>query len=131
MKRRRTGIWCLHWVLPMRSREQLITAHPNQHAMPKFILERCMNTAEFMRYREQHAKQLLTTTDPEHSSGAVRWLQSIVTKDKVYDIYEAPKTELMMDFASYEGLPIRSLQIITSILKPDQEEDPASPEKML
>lgn len=96
--------------------------------MPKFILERWMNPTEHIHDQALQAQPSLTTADPGNE---VRWLESIVTREKVYDIYEAPKAELMMDFASYQGLPIRSLLIITSILKPEHGYDTDAPEKML
>lgn len=99
--------------------------------MPKFILERHMDAGEYLRYREQSAAQLMETAHPEHPSSEVKWLESIVTHKKIYDIYEAPKAELMMDHASYQGLPIRELLVITSILKSDQGKDQDDTKKML
>jgi hypothetical protein len=99
--------------------------------MPKFILERHMDAAEFMQYKEQNQKQLWTTGNQGILFSEVRWLESIVTQEKIYDIYLAPKADVMMEFASYQGLPIRSLLTITNIIRPDQGKEEDSPEKML
>ena len=89
-----------------------------------------MNTPGPAQGQEQQ-QQIWTTAERGIPGSEVKWLESIVTREKVYDIYEAPQAELMMDYASYQGLPIRSLLIITRILKPEHEEDTDAPEKML
>lgn len=99
--------------------------------MPKFILERSMDAAEFMHYREQNAQHLVQRGEEGNSKGEVTWLESIVTNKKIYDIYQAPEAEVMMDYASYQGLPIQAMLTITWILKKDQGKDEDSPEKML
>ena len=90
--------------------------------MPKFIIERDINDAGSLTTDElqgisQKSCQILKKLGTE-----IQWVESYVTKDKVYCVYIAPNEELIKEHAKEGGFPANKISAITKTIDPTTSE---------
>jgi hypothetical protein len=86
--------------------------------MPKFVIEREIPgagnlNAEQLKGISQTSCGVLSKLGPE-----IQWLQSFVTKDKIYCIYIAPNEELVREHAKQGGFPANSVERVYQVIDP-------------
>lgn len=86
--------------------------------MPKFVIEREIPgvggaSAEDMRAVSQKSCSVLRELGPE-----IEWVESYVTGDKIYCIYNAPSEDLIREHASRGGFPADSIAEVKSVISP-------------
>ena len=90
--------------------------------MPKDVIEREIPgagnlTAEQLKGISQTSCGVLSKMGPQ-----IQWVQSYVTGDKIYCIYNAPNEEMVREHAMQGGFPANSVSRVSSIIDPTTAE---------
>ncbi|HLQ69622.1 MAG TPA: DUF4242 domain-containing protein [Gemmatimonadales bacterium] len=90
--------------------------------MPKFVIERAIPGAGKLSPAElkaisQKSCSVLTSMGPQ-----IQWVQSYVTGDKIYCVYNAPNEEMVRRHAKEGGFPANSVARVTTIIDPTTAE---------
>ena len=90
--------------------------------MPKYVIERELPgagqlTAEQLKGISQTSCGVLRNLRPQ-----IQWVQSYVTDDKIFCIYNAPNEELIRDHAKQGGFPANSVSKVAAIIDPTTAE---------
>jgi hypothetical protein len=94
--------------------------------MPKFVIERQVPgigqaSAEELQAISEKSNGVLRELGPE-----VQWVQSYVTADKLYCVYNADNEELVREHARQGGFPADSVERVTTVIDPTTAEMPAT-----
>lgn len=86
--------------------------------MPKYVIEREIPGAgklspEQLKAISQTSCGVLSKMGPE-----IQWVQSYVTTDKIYCIYNAPNEEMIREHAKQGGFPANSVSQVSTIIDP-------------
>ncbi len=86
--------------------------------MPKYVIEREIPgagqlSAEELQGISQKSCDILREMGPE-----IQWVQSYVTADKVYCVYIAPNSEMIMEHAQKGGFPANSISEVKTMIDP-------------
>lgn len=86
--------------------------------MPKFVIERELPgvgklNAEQLQGVSQKSCSVLRNLGPE-----IQWVQSFVTDDKIYCIYNSPDEATIRKHAEMGGFPANSIQQVRSVIDP-------------
>ena len=86
--------------------------------MPKYIIEREIPgagklTAEQLKSISQTSCGVLSNMGPQ-----IQWVESYVTEDKIYCIYNAPNKEMILEHAKQGGFPANAVNEVTTIIDP-------------
>jgi hypothetical protein len=90
--------------------------------MPKYVIEREIPgadklTAEQLKAISQTSCGVLSKMGPQ-----IQWVQSYVTTDKIYCIYNAPNEEMVREHAKQGGFPANSISQVSTIIDPTTAE---------
>jgi hypothetical protein len=90
--------------------------------MPKFLIEREIPGAGKLSPAElkaisQKSCSVLSSLGPQ-----IQWVQSYVTGDKIYCVYNAPNEEMVRRHAKEGGFPANSVARVTTIIDPTTAE---------
>jgi hypothetical protein len=86
--------------------------------MPKYVIEREIPgagklTAEQLKAISQTSCGVLSKMGPE-----IQWVNSYVTDDKIYCIYNAPNEEMILEHAKQGGFPANSINKVSVVIDP-------------
>jgi len=86
--------------------------------MPKYVIEREIPGAgklspEQLKGISQTSCGVLSKMGPE-----IQWVQSYVTTDKIYCIYNAENEEMVREHAKQGGFPANSVSEVATIIDP-------------
>lgn len=90
--------------------------------MPKYVIEREIPgagqlTPEQLQGISQTSCAVLNKLGPQ-----IQWVQSYVTGDKIYCIYNAPNEAMVREHAALGGFPANSVAQVMSIIDPTTAE---------
>ncbi len=90
--------------------------------MPKYIIEREItgvgdSTTDQLKGISQKSCSVLNEMGPQ-----IQWVQSYVTGNKIYCVYNAPNEDMIREHASKGGFPANSISRVTSIIDPTTAE---------
>ena len=90
--------------------------------MPKFVIEREIPGAGKLSPAElkgisQQSCSVLRSLGPQ-----IQWVQSYVTSDKIYCVYNAPDEEMVRRHAKEGGFPANSVARVAAIIDPTTAE---------
>jgi len=90
--------------------------------MPKFVIEREIPGAGKLSAAElkaisQKSCSVLSSLGPQ-----IQWVQSYVTGDKIYCVYNAPNEEMVRRHAKEGGFPANSVARVATIIDPTTAE---------
>ena len=90
--------------------------------MPKYLIEREIPgagqlTAEQLKGISQTSCGVLNTLGPQ-----IQWVQSYVTGDKIYCVYNAPNEAMVREHAVLGGFPANKVSQVMSIIDPTTAE---------
>jgi len=90
--------------------------------MPKYVIEREIPgagklTADQLKAISQTSCGVLSNMGPQ-----IQWVQSYVTTDKIYCIYNAPNEEMVREHARQGGFPENSVSRVSTIIDPTTAE---------
>ena len=93
--------------------------------MPKFIIEReipgagQLNSADLQAIS---AKSCGVIRDLNRAGGDVQWVQSFVTGDKIYCVYNAPDEAAVREHAQRGGFPANVVAKVARVIDPTTAE---------
>jgi hypothetical protein len=97
--------------------------------MPKFIIEREIPGAGRLSPADLQAissKSCGVIRDLNRSGRDVQWVQSFVTGDKIYCVYNAPDEAAVREHAERGGFPANSIAQVARVIDPTTaEQQPA------
>ena len=90
--------------------------------MPKYVIERAIpgigaSKAAELQAISQKSCSVLQALGPD-----IQWLQSYVTRDKIYCVYIAPNEALIHEHARRGGFPADSVAQVMTVLDPTTAE---------
>ncbi len=90
--------------------------------MPKYLIERDIPGAGSLAPGDlqgisRKSCDVLDTLGPD-----ITWIQSYVTGDKIYCVYEAPDEELIRRHATQGGFPANRISAISAVIDPASAE---------
>lgn len=90
--------------------------------MPKYVIERELPgagklTREQLREVAQKSNGILQTLGPK-----IQWVQTYVSDDKLYCVYNAPSPQLIEEHAKCGGFPANRISQVRSIMDPTTAE---------
>ncbi|KAA6456019.1 DUF4242 domain-containing protein [Acidobacteria bacterium AB60] len=90
--------------------------------MPKYVIEREIPGAgslspEQLKAVSQTSCGVLRNLGPE-----IQWVQSYVTDNKIYCIYNAPSEELIREHARQGGFPANAISQVRTVIDPTTSE---------
>ncbi|HQT21736.1 MAG: hypothetical protein B7X86_02290 [Sphingobacteriales bacterium 17-39-43] len=90
--------------------------------MPKYMIEREISgagklTAEQLKGISQTSCGVLSKLGSQ-----IQWVQSYVTDDKIYCVYNAPNEEMVREHALLGGFPANSVSKVSIIIDPTTAE---------
>jgi len=90
--------------------------------MPKYVIEREIpevgkSTTEQLKAISQASCGVLSKMGTQ-----IQWVNSYVTKDKIYCVYIAPNEEMVYEHAKQGGFPANSVSEVTEIIDPTTAE---------
>jgi Protein of unknown function (DUF4242) len=97
--------------------------------MPKFVIEREIPGAGQLGASDLQAiatKSCDVIHGMNVSGSDVQWVQSFVTADKIYCVYNAPNEEAVREHAKRGGFPANSVARVASIIDPTTAEQLAT-----
>ncbi|WP_428742769.1 DUF4242 domain-containing protein [Tenacibaculum sp.] len=86
--------------------------------MPKYVIEREMSgagdlTSDQLKEISQTSCDVLDELGPK-----IQWVQSYVTDNKIYCIYNAPSESKIREHAEKGGFPISKISKVSTIIDP-------------
>ena len=86
--------------------------------MPRYVIERNIPGAGQMSAAELRAVSQTSVGILNELGPHMRWLQSYVTDDKIYCIYEAPSVALIEEHARCMGMPANRISEVRAMVDP-------------
>ena len=86
--------------------------------MPRFVIERELPGAgeipqQDLRAISQKSCSVLADLGP-----SIQWVESYVTTDKIYCVYQAPNKEIIRQHAEMGGFPANRIEEIATVISP-------------
>lgn len=86
--------------------------------MPKYVIEREIPgagklSAEDLKAISQKSCSVISNLGP-----AIQWVESFVTEDKIYCVYNAPNKEMIMEHALQGGFPANRVEEVKNMISP-------------
>jgi cell division inhibitor SulA len=86
--------------------------------MPKFVIEREVPGASKLSEAEVREASLKTLEVLRQLGPEIRWINSIITDDKIYCIYFAPDEALIREHGQKVGLPVNRVAAVRRLVDP-------------
>lgn len=90
--------------------------------MPKFVIEREIAAAGKLPAQELQAISQKSCSVLQAMGPKIQWVQSYVTDDKIYCIYNAPDEETVRTHAQKGGFPANVVARVRSVIDPTTAE---------
>ncbi len=98
--------------------------------MPKFVIERAVPGAGKLSDKElqqMSAKSNDVLRGMTSEGTPIQWVESYVTGDKLYCVYNAPNEQSVREHAKRGGFPADSVAQVTRVIDPTSAEAPKKP----
>ncbi|MDX1544209.1 MAG: DUF4242 domain-containing protein [Christiangramia sp.] len=86
--------------------------------MPKYVVERELEDAGNLSQDELQAISQKSCGALEKLGSQIQWVQSFITKDKIYCIYIAPNEQMIMKHADLGELPLNAISKVITVIDP-------------
>lgn len=90
--------------------------------MPKYVIEREIPGLSQSTTDELKAMAQLSCTVLNKQGPQIQWVQSYITTDKMYCVYNAPNEDMILDHARQGGFPVNSINRVSAIIDPTTAE---------
>ena len=90
--------------------------------MPKYVIEREMPGAGKLSRAELKAISEKSNGILKDLGPAIQWVQSYVTDDKIYCVYNAPNVEIIKKHAECGGFPMNKISQVRVVIDPTTAE---------
>src|SRR5262249_19662394 len=91
---------------------------PKGASMPKYIVERHVIGAGSLRESELAALAQKFSIAAHTAGAGIQWVESFVTRDKIYCVFIAPNEELVRKHARIVGLPADRISGVSERIDP-------------
>ncbi len=86
--------------------------------MPRYVIERELPGAGKLNAEELHGISQKSCGVIRELGPSIQWVESFVTEDKIYCIYNAPNKEILMEHANKGGFPANRIEEIRNVISP-------------
>jgi hypothetical protein len=90
--------------------------------MPKFVIEREIPGAGKLTKDQLHAISQTSCGVLRQMGPEIQWVESFVTDDKIYCIYNAPDAATVRQHAERGGFPANSIAQVSTVIDPTTAE---------
>jgi hypothetical protein len=90
--------------------------------MPKFVIERDITGVGATKAAELQAISQKSCSVLQELGPDIQWVQSYVTADRIYCIYNAASEDLVREHARRGGFPANSVARVMSVIDPTTAE---------
>ncbi|MGG7036878.1 MAG: DUF4242 domain-containing protein [Flavobacterium sp.] len=90
--------------------------------MPKYVIERELAGAGNMTADQLKGISQTSCGALRQLGSEIQWINSYVTKDKIYCVYIAPNEDMVREHAKLGGFPINSVSKVSSVIDPTTAE---------
>ena len=90
--------------------------------MPKFVIERELTGAGKLPRQELQAISQKSCGVLQSMGPEIQWVQSFVTDDKIYCVYNAPDADTIREHAKKGGFPANVISRVRTIIDPTTAE---------
>jgi hypothetical protein len=91
--------------------------------MPRYVIERELPGAGKLSSDDLHAIAQKSCSVINDLGPTIQWVESFVTVDKIYCVYNAPNKEIILEHASKGGFPANRVEEIKNVISPVTAED--------
>ena len=92
--------------------------------MPKYVIERRFPHADQLSPKDLQIIAQKVCSALDELGPEVKWLETFVTHNKLYCIYEAPNAEHLIDHSLLSGLPADRISKINTEINPAMAKSP-------
>lgn len=86
--------------------------------MPRYVIERELPGAGQLTQDQLQAISQKSCSVLDELGPKIQWVESFVTEDKIYCIYNAPNKELIKEHADMGGFPANRIEEIRNLISP-------------
>lgn len=86
--------------------------------MPKYVIEREIPGAGKLSQAELKAISQKSCSVIGELGPKIQWVESFVTEDKIYCVYNAPNKEIIAEHAMKGGFPANRIEEIKNMISP-------------
>ena len=90
--------------------------------MPKYVIEREIPGAGKLTSEQLKAISQTSCGVLSRMGSQIQWVNSYVTTDKIYCIYNAPNEEMIHEHAKQGGFPANTVSRVSAIIDPTTAE---------
>jgi hypothetical protein len=90
--------------------------------MPRYVIEREIPGAGKMNPQELRAVSEKSVGVLQELGPKIQWVQSYVTDDKIYCVYNAPSPDLIEEHARCGGFPANRISRVSAVIDPTTAE---------
>lgn len=91
---------------------------PSTQSMQRFVIEREIPGAGRMTSKELREAAAKSNEVLSKLGPGIQWVQSYVTGDKLYCVYNAHSAELIKEHAAKSGFPANRITTVTAVIDP-------------
>jgi hypothetical protein len=86
--------------------------------MPRYVIERELPGAGKLSQQELQAIAQKSCNVLDELGPTVQWVESFVTEDKIYCVYQAANKEIIKQHAEMGGFPANRIEEIKNVISP-------------
>jgi hypothetical protein len=86
--------------------------------MPRYIIERELPGAGKLSQQDLQAVSQKSCSVLDNLGPSIQWVESFVTEDKIYCVYQAPNKEIIQQHAEQGGFPANRIEEIRNVISP-------------
>ena len=86
--------------------------------MPRYVIERELPGAGKLSKEELHGISQKYCGVIRELGPSIQWVESYVTEDKIYCVYNAPNKEIIKEHAEKGGFPANRIEEIKNMISP-------------
>jgi hypothetical protein len=86
--------------------------------MPRYVIEKELPGAGNLSQSELVAIFQKSCSVLDNLSPRIQWVESFVTEDKIYCVYQAPNKEIIKEHAEMGGFPANRIEEIRNVINP-------------
>lgn len=90
--------------------------------MPKYIIEREIPGAGNLTAEQLNGISQVSCGVLHKLGSQIQWVQSYVTDDKIFCVYNAPNEEMVREHAAQGGFPANAISKVSTIIDPTTAE---------
>ena len=86
--------------------------------MPRYVIERELPKAGKLSAKDLVAISQKSCSVLDKLGPQIQWVESFVTENKIYCIYQAPDKAILMQHADMGGFPANRIEEIATVINP-------------